>query len=236
MTTLAAHFPELNLLDRDLSALLQTDLSPEEASQKAVQCWQSGLAERTVSFCERSGGQMELLKAIALNRLGQPEAALQVLQKQAGALALVHQGSSLWQMGHLQDALDQTTRGLELARKERSGTAIISGVCILGEVLLDLDQHKQAVLTLAEAFKVAEMMGQEADPYALAITAEAHVRWGNPRKAFATIEKVFSRTRPFELAHMRAQVSRSRIEPEALLEARAVAQALGWGFWQKRLG
>ena len=235
MPDLAHTFPDLHALRLQLAQHFQEELSPEQASEKAIQSWQSGLLDLTLQFCDRAAGQMDLLKAIALNRQGNPQAAFDLLQKQDGALSLVHQGSSLWQMGRLEEALDLTDQGLVEARKERSGTAIISAVCILGEVLLDLGQHKQAVVTLAEAFKVAELMGQEADPYALAITAEAHTRWGHPRKATVTIEKVFSRTRPFEMAHVRAKISLGSIQPEALEEARQVVEVLGWGFWQKRL-
>ncbi|MFC5600056.1 tetratricopeptide repeat protein [Deinococcus cellulosilyticus] len=235
MPDLAHTFPELHALHAELSRHLDQNLPPDLACEKAVQAWQSGLVDLTLMFCDRAAGQMDLLKAIALNRQGHPHAALEVLKGQEGALSLVHQGSSLWQLGELEEALDLTQQGLDQARKERNGTGIISAVCILGEVLLDLGQHKQAVVTLAEAFKVAEMMGQEADPYALAITAEAHTRWGHPRKAQATVEKVFSRTRPFEMAHVRAQISLGAIEPAALEQARRVVEALGWGFWQKRL-
>ncbi|GGJ21052.1 hypothetical protein [Deinococcus roseus] len=236
MSDLARLFPELHPLQNQFQAQQQDPaLAPEEAEKLAVLAWQSGLVNLTVLLCEKAGSQMNLLKAIALNRQGNPEAALEVLQGLSGSLSLIHQGSSLWQLGKLDEALEVTTEGLQQARKERNGSAIISGVCISGEVLLDLQQHKPAVVALAEAFKVAELINQEADPYALAITAEAHIRWGHARKALATTEKVFSRTRPHELGHFRAKVTLSKLQPEVLPEALQVAEVLGWGYWVKRL-
>lgn len=158
-----------------------------------------------------------LVRAAALLRLGQPEGALEVLTDAQGARTAVLRARASW---HLQQrtALEQAEKTRQLARQEGDAGAIIASAALLGE--MHLTEARTALRTLAEGLKIAEIIGEAADAYLLAVLAHAQARAGGTGKAQKTAEKALHRSPPRSPARVVALLALKRNS-----EAKQVATA-----------
>lgn len=115
----------------------------------------------------------------------------------------------------LQDALAARDR----ARTEGDAPALVAAAALLGELHLAADEPRRALHALAEGLRIAEVTGNEADAYLLAVLALAQARVGSPRKAALTAEKALARSAPASPARVLALCVLGREE-----EARRAAE------------
>ncbi|PYE56351.1 hypothetical protein [Deinococcus yavapaiensis] len=81
----------------------------------------------------------------------------------------------------------------DLARLEGDAPALVAAAALLGELHLSAAEPRLALHALAEGLKVAEVTGEAADAYLLAVLALAQARVGSPSKAALTAEKALIR-------------------------------------------
>ena len=156
--------------------------------------------------------------AAALLRLGRAGDALQALEPwPPGARRALLTARAHGLTGH-PDALGLATEARRLARLEGDGPALVAAATLLGELQLRSGQARDALHTLAEGLKVAELLNVPADP--LLLTALARVQWrvGSPAKARRTAEKALARSAPGSPARVSALLALGRPD-EARTEA-----------------
>lgn len=100
----------------------------------------------------------------------------------------------------LQDAIAARDR----AREEGDAPALVAAAALIGELHLAADEPRLALHALAEGLRVAEVAGDEADAYLLAVLALAQARVGSPRKAALTARKALARSAPASPARVLA--------------------------------
>ncbi|WP_233554531.1 hypothetical protein [Deinococcus cavernae] len=132
-----------------------------------------------------------LVQAAAYLRLGQPLQALAVLPETQEARAAVLEARASWQLQR-SDAGPLAENARRLARQAGDAGAIVAGAALLGE--MHLPEPRQALRTLAEGLKVAEIISEPADVYLLAVLAHAQARSGGLAKARQTAQKAYSRS------------------------------------------
>ena len=167
-----------------------------------------------------------LLLAAAHLRLGCPDAALSTLSglPDTARPALLRARAAL--QGSTPDALAQATHARTLARADGDGGALVAAATLLAEHHLRAGAHHEALRTLAEGLKVAEMTGQPADPHLLAILAHAQKPL-NSRKAAATAAKALDRSDPGSPARVLALLALDRPE-DAHAQAQRGSLAAAW--------
>ncbi|WP_189067803.1 hypothetical protein [Deinococcus radiotolerans] len=123
-----------------------------------------------------------------------------------------------------QDAPILAAQARALARKEGDSAALIAAVTLLAEG--EQADPYAALRTLAEGLKVAEIVGQSADPHLLAVLAHTQGRL-NVRKGQGTAAKALERSAPRSPARVLALLALGRPD-EAFAEARAGDLHSGW--------
>lgn len=177
---------ELALSSGSLRELFSS-LNPEDCSLAAALALSSGYPALAA---EHSADR--LVQAAAFLRLGQPDNALTVLEPLSfSARTAVLQARAEWQRQR-PEALPRAEQARKLARQEGDAGAIVASAALLGE--MQLHEPKQALRTLAEGLKVAEMVNEKADAYLLAVLAHAQARAGGAAKAARTAEKALNRS------------------------------------------
>ncbi|MDV6373808.1 hypothetical protein [Deinococcus arenicola] len=207
-------------LERGEPASFFGDLSPESGAELARLALRLGRPRLAV----RWAGADPLTHAAALLRLGESEAALQVLEPvpdSARPAALC--ARALWQM---QDAGAEAATGkaLALARQEGDVGAVIAAATLHGEQLLP--QPHAALRALAEGLKVAEGSGQPSDAHLLAVLAHAQLCLGGA-KGTRTAAKALDRSLPRSPARVLALLALGR-EIQARAEAAEGELAAVW--------
>lgn len=201
--------------DGEALAFLQA-LSPSGAEREAAAALALTLGQ---PFRALLWSMDPLTLAAAHLRLGQPGAALAVLEGQPdSARPAVLRARALWQSGGA-DAGPQAHHARALARREGDAGALVAAATLLGELEWRPDP-RSALRTLAEGLKVAEMTGQEADAHLLAVLAHAQAALGSREKAARTAGKALGRSLPRSPARGVALLALGR-EPEARAEAAA---------------
>ncbi|EYB66880.1 hypothetical protein DEIPH_ctg064orf0048 [Deinococcus phoenicis] len=193
-------------------------LAPAERSQGAALALHLGRPTLAVRWADDP-----LTLAAAHLRLGQPAEALATLEGQPDtARPALLRARVTWQARPAQ-APDLARRARSLARTEGDAGALVAAATLLGEVLLSPDP-RAALRALAEGLKVAELTGQEADAYLLAVLAHAQAALGSREKAGRTAAKALARSLPRSPACVVALLALGREEEAA---AQAVAGELG---------
>lgn len=136
-----------------------------------------------------------LTRAAALLRLGQTEAARQILEPLPDSPRVALLSARLLALEGEANAQAQATHARALARTEGDAGALVAAATLLGELLLPTDP-RAALRTLAEGLKVAEMAGEAADPHLLAVLAQVQAAVGGTEKARRTAEKALARATP----------------------------------------
>lgn len=168
-----------------IDGLLATS-SPTTREEVAALCLRFGRPALATKW-----SQDPLIQAAAQLRLGESAAALAVLAGQPEtARPAVLRARAYWQMqqgdlGHLEYAQ-------KLARREQDIGALIAAAALAGE--MQLATPFAALRALAEGLKFAEVLGEEADPYLLAVLAHAKRRAGGQAKALSTAQKALERS------------------------------------------
>lgn len=215
-----AHSPLTAALERGEPASFFGELSPElkpELARLALRLGRPGLA---VQWAEAD----PLTHAAALLRLGESEAAMQVLRPLPDtARPTALRARALWQMQDAQ-AEAETHDALALARTEGDVGAVIAAATLRGEQLLP--QPHAALRALAEGLKVAEGSGQPSDAQLLAVLAHAQVSLGGA-KGTRTAQKALDRSQPRSPARVLALFALAR-ETEAEAEAADGELAAVW--------
>lgn len=112
------------------------------------------------------------------------------------------------------------------ARREGDAAALVAAATLLAELEAP-DLPRQALRTLAEGLKVAELTGTEADAHLLAVLAHVQARVGSPARAGQTAARALDRSAPRSPARVLALLALG--EPgEAEREAEAGEVAPVW--------
>ncbi|MBB6099475.1 tetratricopeptide (TPR) repeat protein [Deinobacterium chartae] len=225
--------------ERALTAALPR-LPDSDLLRAARLAWALGLAPLTAELLRRAQQQgLEVpaaQQAAALNRCGRPQEALEALRGAQDAWSCLQAAQGHWQLGQPDAGLEVAGGVLLSARRSGDAGLLIATVSLLGELHLAAGEPRAAVLALAEGLKVAELVNEPADPYLLAVLAEAQSRWGNARKGAATATKALARSGPRALSRVRARVALVQAGAGGgLEEAHALCLRLGWGFWAARV-
>ncbi|UBV43432.1 hypothetical protein LAJ19_04250 [Deinococcus taeanensis] len=164
-------------------------------------------------------------RAAALLRLGESAEATATLQLlPADARVTLLRARAAQQQQH-PDAPTLTLDARTKARRDGDGAALIAAVTLLGELQLAREPHA-ALRALAEGLKVAELMGEAADPHLLAVLAHAQLAL-NSRKGQATAHKALARSEARGPARVLALLALARPD-EALAEAQAGELSRHW--------
>ena len=153
-----------------------------------------------------------LTRAAALLRLGQSQAALDVLAPLPdSARPALLRARARWQLGDSEPA----EHARLLARREGDRPALVAAATLTGEHLLH-DPYA-ALRALAEGLKVSEWAREESDAHLLAVLAHVQVRLGGP-KGQRTAAKALERSLPRSPARVIALLALNRAD-EARSEA-----------------
>lgn len=165
-----------------------------------------------------------LIRAAALLRLGQSQAALDVLAPVPdGARSALLRARARWQLG-ASDAIHTAGHARLLARREGDSPALVAAATLMGEHLLP-DPYA-ALRALAEGLKVSELAAQPAEAHLLAVLAHVQSRLGGP-KGQRTAARALERSLPRSPARVIALLALTRAE-EAQAEADAGELAEVW--------
>lgn len=172
------------------------------------------------------------IQAPARLRLGEAKAARDVLT----ALPDSARRAVLWaraggQLGEAEaPALALAARSQ--ARREGDAAALTAAATLLGELEQAQGAPRQALRTLAEGLKVAELTGESADPHLLAVLAHVQAGVGSAVKARRTAQRALERSEPRSPARVLALLALGR-DDEARQEAQAGELS---AVWQSFLG
>ncbi|WP_291431365.1 hypothetical protein [Deinococcus sp.] len=202
-------------------------LPVSSGSQAAARALALGRPHLTLEWTDEP-----LLLAAAHLRLGRPDAALSTLSGLPDTARPALLRARAAQQGGAPDALAQATHARTLARADGDGGALVAAATLLAEYHLRAGAHHEALRTLAEGLKVAEMTGQPADPYLLAVLAHAQKPL-NSRKAAATAAKALDRGDPGSPARVLALLALDRPD-EAHAQAQRGSLAAAW--WEPFAG
>ena len=220
----------------ELELLLREPHKPAE--EEAHRLWQALPSDKQETAAARALGlghpRLALawsaspwIQAPARLRLGEAKAAWDVLT----ALPDSARRAVLWaragaQLGEAEaPALAQAARSQ--ARREGDAAALIAAATLLGELEQAQGAPRQALRTLAEGLKVAELTGESADPHLLAVLAHVQARVGSPAKARQTAQRALERSAWRSPARVLALLALGR-DGEARQEAQAGELASAW--------
>jgi len=177
--------------------------------------------------------QVRINHAAALTRSGHGQDALEVLGDLQGGWPSLRRANALWHLGDSSLAESEVELALTAGRVENDAKLAVAAIWQKGELALEREDGKGAVFILAEGLKIAELIGQEADPYLLAVLSEAQAFWGNREKAGKTAQKALERSSERHLSFVRSHLAIQSANPDhdlkPLLEH---TQKLGWPFWE----
>ncbi len=177
--------------------------------------------------------QVRINHAAALTRSGHGQDALEVLEGLEGGWPSLRRANALWHLGESGSAEAEVEIALTAGRQEGDAKLTVAAIWQKGELALEREDGKGAVFILAEGLKIAELIGQEADPYLLAVLSEAQTFWGNRNKALQTAQKALGRSSERHLSFVRSHLAVQSADPnhdlQPLLEH---TQKLGWPFWE----
>ncbi|ADV68149.1 hypothetical protein [Deinococcus maricopensis] len=152
-----------------------------------------GRPHLAVSWAERTDDALTL--AAAHLRLGRNAEALYALgAARDTARVLLLRARAHAQARH-SDAPALARAARTAARAEGDTAALVQAAALLGELHLPHAPH-DALRDLAEGLKVAELTGQDADAYLLAVLAHAQRFAGGTAKAALTAQKACARSAP----------------------------------------
>jgi tetratricopeptide (TPR) repeat protein len=176
--------------------------------------------------------EREVRLAAAYLRLGRLEEAVALLkgaiERGGSGAAHLQLGSALRYRGRLEEARPRLQRAFAVAKSAGDGALAIASLAALGELELDADNPKEAVVLFGRALGLTEMSRDESlTVLPLAGLAQAHHAWGYPAKGREVAEKALRRARAHKdrLGTARALLSLGLVKREEALLAQALAEA-----------
>lgn len=213
----AAHRPAA----QDVQRLWQA-LPPDEQEVAAAHALSLGHPRLALAWSESPW-----IQAPARLRLGEAKAAraaLVTLPDSARRAVLWARAGA--QLGEAQ-ALMLAQAARSQARREGDAAALIAAAALLGELEQAQGAPRQALRSLAEGLKVAELTGESADPHLLAVLAHVQAGVGSAAKARQTAQRALERSGPRGPARVLALFALGRGD-EARQEAQAGELAPVW--------
>lgn len=205
-------------------------LPPDEQEAAAARALSLGHPRLALAWSESPW-----IQAPAWLRLGEAQAARAALRPLPDSpLPGSARRAVLWaragaQLGEAQ-ALTLAQAARSQARREGDAAALIAAAALLGELEQGQGDPRQALRSLAEGLKVAELTGESADPHLLAVLAHVQAGVGSAAKARRTAQRALERSGPRGPARVLALFALGR-DDEARQEAQAgELSAVWWGF------
>lgn len=225
------------LLEQGQFELAESALKPDDlfSLEGAALLWKLGRANQAAQVLGalEPTFQVRINHAAALTRSGHGQEALVVLEGLEGGWPSLRRANALWHLGESGSAVEEVELALEAGRREKDAQLTVSSIWQKGELALEREDGKGALLILAEGLKIAELIGQQADPYLLAVLSEAQAFWGHREKAFKTAQKALERSSERHLSWVRSHLAMQSADlNHSLILPLEHTKKLGWPFWE----
>ncbi|MDQ3458569.1 MAG: hypothetical protein M3498_04565 [Deinococcota bacterium] len=165
---------------------------------------------------------------LRLGRLKEAVSLLQASDAKVCLRSLLVLGSALRYRGHLEEARAPLTAAFRMAETGRELEAAVAALCALGELELDADNPKEAVIHFGKAFGLTEYSRSEKlSVLPLAGLAQAQGVWGYPAKGREVAGKALRRAQRQgeRIGLARALLSLGLLSKETVHLHRAIAEA-----------